>query len=169
MTRHPTPQSTSSDPVGGAPEGCRVECRVASCEGRRPSAHSFSHDHEGCPIRRIKFGHRLCLLIEVKRPPILRCGNSRVDPLRSSLWLSNCAATNGCMPYSITSSARASTVGGILRSSALAVLRLTMEFELGRPASPEDRPAFPPLRIYRRTRRPGDRGPDAGSIAHQAA
>ena len=34
--------------------------------------------------------------------------------------------------YSITSSARASSVGGMVRPSALAVLRLTGRFELGR-------------------------------------
>ena len=54
------------------------------------------------------------------------------DPKRSSPWLSNCAATNGLDAHSITASARASSVGGTLMPSALAVLRFSAKIELGR-------------------------------------
>ena len=47
---------------------------------------------------------------------------------QSSLWSSSCAATNGC--YSITSSARASIVGGTSSPSVFAVLRLIMNSNL---------------------------------------
>jgi hypothetical protein len=55
-------------------------------------------------------------------------GSAENDPKQSSLWLSSCAATNGC--YSITSSARASIVGGTSSPSVFAVLRLIMNSNL---------------------------------------
>ena len=59
-----------------------------------------------------------------------------IPTVNSGLWdLSRCARSCICsaaQPYSITSSARASSVGGSSKPSALAVLRLMHQLELGR-------------------------------------
>ena len=74
-----------------------------------------------------------CRLVAHRRSPHVRCSPFATEMLhcrdlsnRANLGLTHAQQQRcgGCTPYSITSSARASSFGGTFRPSALAVLRL---------------------------------------------
>ena len=91
------------------------------------------------------------------------------DPKRLLLTLSDCAATNGPNAYSITSSASASSFGGISRPSVLAVFEVDDQFDFDRLLHRQIGGVFAPEYPAGIDAHQTKSVSDAGSVTHQAA